>query len=459
MPIDLNSLKVKLNTPGASLLQRKMIESGLTLIQNTNNLIPLKRLDTLKIGLVLIGTKTPNQFKETLSLYDDIDCYYLDKQADSAKMDSLLLFLQGYNLIIAGIHHTNSRPDKNFGITQNEISFLEKLSFKKQVILDLFATPYALNYFHHPEFFKSILVSYEDKPLIQDYSAQLIFGAIGALGTLPVSTNNFNRTTGLKTEKGLRLKYSIPEEIDIDRVKLAQIDTIVNHAIQKGAMPGCVVLAAKDGVVFYYKSFGYHTYNTDQPVLNQDIYDLASVTKITATLPVVMQLFEENKIKLYDKISAYLPELKKTNKKDIPVIDMLTHQARLQPYIPFYWRLLKPADPKEKLTSNVFSERYSISLGAHLFVNNNLIYREGLISSCEDINHGLPVANGMFLLNTYTDTIYNISNKSQLLPVKELKYSDMDFYYMYWMIERITGRPLNEYVKDNFYNKLGATTL
>ena len=458
-PIDLSSLKVKLNNPVAGLIQRKIIESALTLVQNQNHLLPLKRLDTLKIGLVLIGTGKSNQFKETLSLYDDIDCYYLDKQADSCRIDSLLSFLRSYNLIIAGIHNTSSRPNKNFGITPNEISFLEKLSAQKQVILDLFATPYALNYFKQPELFKSILVSYEDKPLIQDYSAQLIFGAVGANGTLPVSTSKYCLTTGLITEKGLRLKYTIPEELNIDRGKLAQIDTIVNHAIKKGAMPGCVVLGAKDGVVFYHKAFGFHTYNTDEPVLTRDIYDLASVTKIAATLPVVMQLYEEKKIRLTDKLSAYLPELKKTNKKNIPIIDMLTHQAQLQPYIPFYRRLLEPEDPKEKLTSNVYSEKYSVRLGPHLFVNNNTNYRKGLIFSNFDQKHGLEVANSMFLLNTYTDSIFKISNNSPLLPLKEFKYSDMDFYYMYWMIERITGIPLNEYVRDKFYNKLGAATM
>ncbi len=457
-PIDVPTLNQKLNTSEASLLQRKIIESALTIIKNENNLIPLKRLDTLKIALVLLGEDKTNQFKETLSLYDDIDCYFLNKMADSARIDSLIKILHSYNLIIAGVHHTSWRPARNFGITSNEIAFLETLASQKSVILDLFATPYAINYFKRSGLFKSVIVSYEDKPLVEDYSAQLIFGGVGAKGTLPVCTEQFNRTTGLETENGLRLKYSIPEELNIDGNKLAQIDTIVDDAIRKRAMPGCVVLVAKDGIVFYHKAFGYHTYDKEYPVLKQDIYDLASVTKITATLPVVMKLYEEKKISLTGKISSFLPYLKSTNKKDITLIDMLTHQARLQPFIPFYWRLLEPAIPGEKLTSNEYSAKYPIKLASHLFVNINTDYKKGLVKSFYEKGHQLEVADNIFLLTSYRDTILNLSNNSPLLPKKEYKYSDMDFYYMYWMAERLTGKPLNEYVKENFYDKLGAET-
>jgi len=268
-------LDEKLHTPEANILQRKAIESALTLIQNQNQILPLKQLHTLKIGLVILGTDKPNKFKETLQLYKDIDCYYFDKYSDSSRMEDLFNYLRHYNLIIAGIHNTDSRAIKKFGITPNEISFLEKLSAQHSVILDLFATPYALNDFKNTSRFKAIIVSYEDKPLVQDYSAQLIFGAIGAKGQLPVTASVYNREKVLVTSNGLRLKYSIPEEVHIDSRQLAKVDTLVNNAIRKGAMPGCEILAAKDGIVFYHKAFGYHTYDNILPVIKEDIYDLA----------------------------------------------------------------------------------------------------------------------------------------------------------------------------------------
>lgn len=457
--IKIPDLIYNLNSPKTSLVQRKLVESSLTLVQNQNNILPLKSLDTLKIAVVIAGTNKANQFKETLSMYKEMDFYFLDKQADSLAIDSIFMNLKHYNLVIAGIHNTDYRPTKNFGISPSTIKFLDKLAEKKSVILDLFATPYALSYFANTNNFKAILVSYEDQPLVQDYSAQLIFGAIGAQGHLSVSAAKFPLGHGLTTNGGLRLKYSIPEELGIQSKTLNEIDTIAKSAIKAKAFPGCQVLAAKDGVVFYYKAFGNFEYDTIHPVQKSDIYDLASVTKISATLPSVMKLYDEEKLKLKDKISVYLPELRKSNKKDVILIDMLAHQARLQPFIPFYWKLLEPVNANEKITSNVYSSQYPIKLGSNLFANKNLKYKEDLVRPYADIAHGIKVADNIFLESSYADSIFQISMNSKLLPKKEYKYSDMDFYYLYWIIERITGKSLNEYAEQNFYSKLGATTL
>lgn len=458
-PIDIATLTNKLNTTVAKVIQRKVAAAEITLIENKNNLLPLKQLDTLRMAAVLIGIDKPNQFKETLSFYKDIDYYYLPKQADSAYMDSLLFCLRHYNLVIAGVHNTDSRVILNFGIAPNVFPFLEKLTDTRNVVLDLFATPYALNQVKNPDKFKAIIISYQDQPAIQDYSAQMIFGGIGAKGKLPVSIASFPQSTGIETPDGLRLKYSMPEEIGIDSRQLADIDSIVVDAIRKGTMPGCQVLAAKNGTVFYEKSFGFHTYDETQPVLNTDIYDIASITKIAGTLPAVMKLYDEGKLDLKAKLTTYLPDLKKSNKKNIVLMDVLTHQAQLQPFIPFYLRTIAPEDPKEKLTSNTYSKTHPYKLSPGLYAYKNIKYKDGLYSTTPDVEHGHQVADHLFITNAYADSIYQISRDSKLLPTKKYEYSDMDFYYMYWIVERITHKALNEYVENNFYAKLGASTL
>ena len=458
-PIDLSTLNDKLNTTIAKVIQRKIAASEITLIENKNNILPLKKLDTLRMAAVLIGIDKPNQFKETLALYKDFDCFYFPKQADSAFVDSLLFCLRHYNLIIASIHNTDSRLTQNFGISPNVPPFLEKLTNARDVILDMFATPYALNQFKNLDKFKAIIISYQDQPAMQDYSAQMIFGAVGAKGKLPVSIASYPYSSGIITPDGLRLRYSMPEEINIDSRQLANIDSIVVDAIRKGAMPGCQVLAAKNGIVFYEKSFGFHTYDQTQPVLNSDIYDIASITKIAGTLPAVMKLYDENRLDLKAKLSTYLPDLKKSNKKNILLLDVLTHQAQLQPFIPFYLRTLEPENPKEKLISHTYSKNYPIKLSPGLYAYKNTKYRDGLYSTNPDIEHGLQVADNLFIANVYADSIYQISRDSKLLPEKKYEYSDMDFYYMYWIVEKITRTALNEYVENNFYAKLGASTL
>lgn len=458
--VDMGALKEKLNSTSAKVILRKFAASSLTLLKNQDHIIPLKHLDTLRMATVLVGIDSAaNQFKETLSLYTNFDVYNLPKTADSVYVDSLLFSLRHYNLVVVGIHNTDSRPSQNFGIAPNVVPFVERLVNIKPVIFSFFGSAYALNLFRDLHKCKAVLLSYQDFPSIQDYSAQLLFGGIGAKGKLPVTTNIFEVSSGLTTPEGVRLRYSLPEEIGIDSEKLLKIDTIVVDAIRKGAMPGCQVLAAKNGVIFYQKSFGNHTYEGNIPVKNSDIYDIASITKIAGMLPAVMKLYEKKDIKLNEKISHYLHDLKKSNKKDIILLDLLTHQAQLQSFIPFYLRTLRPLDPEVKLISSVSSVTNPIKLGPGSFGSRDVTYRDGLYSNHPDLEHGLEVAENLFLSNTYLDSIYKISKDSKLLPVKKYEYSDMDFYYLYWAVNRITKKPLNEFAETNFYSKLGATTL
>lgn len=458
-PIDVSTLNDKLNTNMSRILQRKIAASGITLIQNKNNIIPLKRLDTLRMATVIIGMDKPNLFNETLSLYKDFDSFYLPKQADSAYVDSLLFCLRHYNLVVAAVQNTDSRLAQNFGIAQNVAPFLQKLVNSRNVILNLFATPYALNQIPDLDKFRAIIISYQDQPAMEDYSAQLIFGGIGAKGKLPVTSASFLVSTCITTPDNLRLSYSMPEEVHIDSRQLAGIDSIAVDAIRKGAMPGCQVLAARNGVVFYQKSFGYHTYENLQPVLNTDIYDIASITKISGTLPAVMKLYDEGKLDVKAKLTTYLPDLKKSNKKDVVLFDLLTHQAQLQPFIPFYLRTIEPVTPGEKLTSNAFSGDYPVKLAPGLYAYKDIKYKDGLYSREPDIEHGLQVADHLYIANSYKDSIYEISRDSKLLPTKKYEYSDMDFYYLFWTVEKITKQALNEYVETNFYSKLGAGTM
>lgn len=457
-PIDMATLPAKLNTKEATLIQRKIAASAITIAKNAFNIIPLQRIDTLKIAVVLSGTNQPNQFTETLGLYKNFDCYYLPYAMDSAKIDSMLFSLRHYNLVIGSIHNTSSLTSRNYGILPSAISFFDTLATLRKLILHLPATPYALSMFKNIYNYQAIIVSYHDIPVTQELSAQIIFGGLPAQGKLPVTASVFPVNSGFTTEQ-TRLRYAIPEEININSSKLAGVDSIVMDAITKKAMPGCQVLAAKDGVVFYNKSFGYHTFDTVRRVKNSDIYDLASLTKITGTLPAIMKLYDENEIKLKSRLSTYFHELKKTNKKDITLIDILTHQAKLQAFIPFYLKLIEPVTPGEKLIASTASASNNIKLSASSYGNSNTRFRNGFVIRKPDIEHGIPIADDMYLSNSYVDSIYITIANSALLKEKQYKYSDLGFIYLYKLIEMKTKTALNEYDDKNFYQKLGAETM
>ena len=258
------------------------------------------------------------------------------------QMDALLITLSAYDAVVVGIHKTNNSPSKHFGITNSTVDFVDKLANKTKVVLNVFANPYSLRYFTNSKQINSILISYEDHSLSQDLSAQLLFGGIPALGKLPVTASkDFPVGTGVILNNKIRLKYSIPEEVGVDRADLLSVDSIVEDAIAKKASPGGQLLVAKDGVVFINKSYGYHTYKKENKVRNPDLYDIASITKIVSTIPALMRLHEKGNFDIDKTLGDYMPFVDSTNKQGMKIKEVLTHQARLQKWIPFYLRTIK----------------------------------------------------------------------------------------------------------------------
>src|SRR5690606_11234274 len=113
-------------------------------------------------------------------------------------------------------------------------------------------------------------------------------------GKLPASySNHLVAGAGVKTPALRRLAYSLPEDVRMNSTILTQIDSIAQEAIKMGATPGCQVLVARNGKVIYQKNFGHHTYDKTKPVTSETIYDLASITKVAATLQTAMFMHEK----------------------------------------------------------------------------------------------------------------------------------------------------------------------
>ncbi len=428
--IKTDSLYEDLNNAKAKLIKHKLIENAITLVTN-KDIIPLESLEKLKIASVVVGDNINNEFQKTLNLYAPSDKYNITKYVSQNDADKLIEKLSSeYNLVIVSFHNTNRKPSNQYGISNAGINFAEKLSSKTKVIIDIFANPYSLKYFKNPEKFAAIIVSYNDWAITQNKSAQLIFGGIASKGKLPVSiSSEIPYGTGI-TGKKTRLKYSVPEEVNMNSSVLLQIDSVVLDAIEKKAMPGCQILVAKNGVVVYHKAFGYHTYMKKTKVKQDDIYDLASITKVAATTTAIMRLCKENKISIDSTISTYLSYLDTTDKKDISIKDIMSHNARLKPWIPFYLRTIKNENIK------------------------NLIYRNK-----PDSIYNTIVTSGMYIRKDYRDTIFRRIAESKLRAKKEYKYSDIGYYWLYQAVEKITGKNFSGYLDSVFYKPIGANTL
>jgi len=429
-PIETENIANNLNTSQYLLTKRQLFEKSLTVLENKNNFLPIQRLDTLKIASLAIGSAETVPFQKMLSNYAQVDHFNISKMPTEEEITKLLSQLKPYNLIIASIYGMGLYPSKRFSITDQQISLTGKLSGLPTVFA-FFGNPYALQYFPQIKNAQSLILAYQDDKEAEELAAQLICGAINANGKLPVTVKDlYPIQSGIAVNNIKRLKYTLPEEVKINSSYLQHlIDSIATMGIEKKAFPGCQVLIAKEGKVIYNKSYGFLTYDNLLPVQNDVLYDLASVTKVSAPLPAVMKLFDEKKINLDAPYSNYLTEFKNSNKSDLIVRDVLTHQARLQPFIPFY------LEPKTKST-----------------------IRKDVFKSQPSEQFQVRISKDMYVRNDFDKQVINDIVKSPLLAKKEYAYSDLGMGLFRFVTERLTNMTFPEYLNQEFYKPLGAVS-
>ena len=423
--INLTNLFTDLNQSKYDAMNFKLYENALTILKNKDKILPIKRLEKEKIAYVKLGNDSHEDFFQKLNQFVAVT------EIKSTNIDSVLVELDAYSRVIIGYHKADGAW-KNHDLSIKELLWLDKIAKQNKTIAVFFTKPYSL--LKIPDFknFEGVLVAYQNNIFTNTAAAEAIFGAIDVHGKIPVSIGNeFEVNEGLELNKINRLGFAAPENVGIDANKLAKIDSIANYAINKKITPGMQILVARKGKVIYQKSFGYHTYDKATTVKNDDLYDVASLTKILATLPNLMIQFDKGKINLNSKLGTLLPEFKKSDKSNATVLDMLTHQARFHPWIAFYKATLDSVNkPNLKYYRNRYSDEFPIQ-----------------------------VAEQLYLRKDYNDSILKAIADSKLLPKVQYKYSDFSFILMKEYLERITEKPLDELSDDNFYKIIGANRM
>ena len=423
-PIETTNLVADLNRQKDDVLYGELMENAITLVQNKKNNLPLKNLELHKIAYVKMGDADASPFINSLHKYTKVDV------VNSKNLDGLIASLKNYNSVIVGFHKSNANPWKSYQFTDKELVWLYEISRTNNVILTVFAKPYALDDFKTFENFESILMAYQNSPIAQQKAAQIIFGGLSAKGVLPVSCGvKFKAGDGLQTTALNRLTYGLAESVGMDSSHLQKIDSIANHAISEQMTPGIQLLVARKGTVIYEKSFGYHTYKNASEVKFNNLYDVASLTKILATLPLLMELIDSGVITLDATLGDLLPSYKNTNKETITIQEMLSHYAQLKPWIPFYVSTLDSITekPNPKFYKSKPSKKFPIKVNERLYLRTD-----------------------------FKDSIQNQIINSELLEEKEYRYSDLPYYILKLIIEKHYDLPLEALVQQHFYKPLGA---
>jgi beta-N-acetylhexosaminidase len=429
----LNGISTRINKPEYQLTARRLYEQSITVAQNSNDLIPLQRLDTLRIATLSIGKNEMTPFQQRLQQYMDMDHFVIPLNASQTEINKVLSVFKNYNLVIAGVHGTRLTSGNNYAVTALHRQAVNQISKQPNAIVAIFGNPYSLKQYTEIDKSKSVLITYGENNWSMDYAAQLIFGALNNQSTLPVSVNNnYPEGSGIVIKKNGRLKYTIPEEEGFDSHKLNKaIDSLVNKGIREKAFPGCQVLVAKNGKVVYHESYGFHTYENTAPLENDHLYDWASITKVTGPLPLLMKLTEDKTINLNSPISDYWPDFIGTNKELITLREVLTHQAGLRPGLLFHAEVMK----------------------------QNHEYRKSLLR--ERPSHRFPVriSTNLYLHKDYKQNIFNSIKDSDLLTHKRYVYSDLGFLLFPELITRVTGTDYESFYQQQFILPIGASSV
>ncbi|OEK07688.1 beta-N-acetylglucosaminidase [Flavivirga aquatica] len=424
-PVGLYDLVQDLNRPKDDALYEELLENAITVVKNDNDILPLTRLENKTIAYVKLGDDSGSAFLKELKKYAKIHKVPFDN------LDELMKNLQSYNTVIVGFHRSNESPWKSYKFSNKELVWLHEIARTHTVILDAFVKPYALSDIKTIENIEGMVVSYQNSEIAQQKSAQLIFGAIESKGCLPVSVGDyFEVEAGIQNKSIKRLGYSsIPERVGINSEKLKRIDSLAMLAVNDSMTPGIQLLVARKGKVIYNKNFGKHTYEGKEKVAFDDIYDVASLTKILATLPLLMKLEEKGIVSLNSKLASILPEYKGSNKEEITIKSMLSHYARLRPWEPFYYRTLDSITKKP-------SKKYYRTERSNKF--------------------NVEVSKNLFMRSDYQDSITKIIKDSDLLSRLRYRYSDFPYYILKKFIETHYDKTLDELVQDHIYKSLGA---
>ena len=229
-----------------------------------------------------------------------------------------------------------------------------------------------------------------------------------------------------------QLTYNTPESVGLNSSYIEfNVDSIMNDAINQKAFPGAQLLVAKKGKIIFHKTYGFHTYDSVQKVAKDDIYDLASVTKIVGPLPALMKLYEEGKIDLDAPFSNYWTSWKnRKDKKDITLRELLSHQAGMNPYIVFLSEVLKNGKPKNRFIKKESEKRYS-----------------------------KKVYNNLYVKNRFNKKVFRKIKRSKVSNDKTYQYSGLASLIYPTLIEKITGENYEDYLNKNFYKPLGCEVL
>ena len=436
-PVPTANLMIDLKKLEYKDLRQQLFADAVTMLRN-EDVIPLNK--NKKIAVVTIGNTKNDVYNGLSDKGLNVKSFVVTKDNIAAKSAEWLKALESYDLVVVSIEKTTMFANKNYGINDETVKFFNRLVAQNDVILNLFACPYALDLFRINNSVKGILVGYQDEVPAVNAVVQILAGEMTAKGTLPVSTNKFSCGDGIVAMAPAKKNHILPSNEVPKAASPAQneqvakkvskpipdkygrlLDSVARSGIKNGCYPGCQIVAMKSGNVVYDKCFGNFTYGGGHQVQPDDLYDIASCTKIFSSTLAIMKLYDDGLIDLNKTLADFFPYLKGNPHGKLKLIELMTHQAGLKAWVPFYKPTVDENGPKSEFYVNEIDE-----------------------------SHTIRVAENLYLINDYEDRIFDSVSKTALGKKKYL-YSDMGFYYIPKIVKQLTNKNIEDYLNEEYF--------
>ena len=430
-PVKIENIKSDINTPQAYILKNNLYKKSLSALGNHSFYIPILPQDyTKKIAILSIGEINNTIFQSRFRSYMDVELVNTSLKITENEVENIFNKLKDYDKVIICLHNLGRNEITKFGLSTSALKLIYSLNKKTQTYIVNFSTPYALSLLDADY---CILQAYENDQSAQENAAQALLGVETIEGRMPVSASAYYHFgTGISIHSESVIGYDIAENVGIDGKKLNfKIDSIANILINDGSAPGCQVLVARRGKIIFEKCYGYTDYRKTQKVEIEDLYDMASVTKVMSTNMAVMKLYSDKKINIFENVSKYLDKgIGNSNKSNLKIIDALSHHAGLAAWIPAYKNTLDTINGKILPSKRYYSDKFSNQFDT-------------------------KVAENLYLRKDYKDTLWRKLLDSPMNPRGKYKYSDLGLIIIKEMVENVTKQHLDKYVDEYFYKPLG----
>ena len=441
---DTAALASIINSPEADALDRRLSAAMITVVRNDARLLPVRDLDTTSIAIVNIGDRSHNTFSDYCLKYAYADLY---SSTGGTFSNHELNEILSHDIVIIGLYsdHTWARE------------VMAQFAAAKNAVPLFFMNPYKMAKFRSSiSGIPTLAIAYDNTRYLQEYAAQGLFGGIPVDGRLPVNLPGVAPLgAGVELPK-TRLGFATPVMCGMSDSLGIRIDSIIAVGLKEKAFPGCQVLVAKDGDVVWDRSYGHLSAASGIPVSSASVYDLASVSKATGTLPGIMKAFDMGLFTLDDPASEFIPGLRGTDKVDITVRDLLYHESGVAAALSMNDIMMDPDSYTGQLMTRRPDSQHSIRIQKKLYGHSRARIRRDITAPHRSDRFPIEAAQGIFVGQETFDTIMNRIYQSKLRPNKHYNYSCLNFALLVDMEQRLTGIAHDRFVRDSIFAPLGA---